>query len=70
MNQDALARAKSKGNPLIDGNLITFVWEMESAPLLIGDFNGREGSTPAFQEQVLPNTWTIWPLKKRQDAYR
>ena len=49
MNQDALARAKSKGNPLIDGNLITFVWERESAPLLIGDFDGREGSIRPFK---------------------
>ena len=70
MNQDALARAKPEGNPLIDGNLVTFVWERESAPLLIGDFDGWEGSNPAVLEGVSPNTWAIWPLKKRRDAHR
>jgi enterochelin esterase family protein len=35
-------RLKKEGNPLVDGNQVTFVWEGETAPLLISDFTDWE----------------------------
>jgi len=46
MTHPYLKRARIEGNPLIDGKQATFIWKGESAPLLIGDFNGWEGGSP------------------------
>ncbi|HEU5200205.1 MAG TPA: hypothetical protein VFU32_11240, partial [Ktedonobacterales bacterium] len=34
-----LERARREGTPLIDGETVTFVWQGQDAPQLIGDFN-------------------------------
>jgi len=37
-----IRRARKAGNPVIQGNRVTFIWEGDSAPELIGDINGWE----------------------------
>jgi enterochelin esterase-like enzyme len=37
--KDLLKRAKREGNPLIDGETVTFAWKGKHPPYLLGDFN-------------------------------
>jgi enterochelin esterase family protein len=65
-----LERAQQQGAPLIDGDRVTFVWEGESAPGLIGDFN-QWGSSPTgitYLERVVQNVWAV-TLTLPPDAY-
>jgi enterochelin esterase family protein len=59
MTHPYLKRARIEGNPLIDGNRATFIWHGESAPLLIGDFNGWEGGSPAALGPVAQDLWAF-----------
>ncbi len=42
MKKDWLDRVRLEGNPLPDGETVTFVWQGESAPQLIDDLHGWE----------------------------
>jgi enterochelin esterase-like enzyme len=67
---DLLQRAKKEGTPLIDGNHVTFVWQGETAPDIIGDFNGwgwSEGAKTKMEE-VAPEVWT-YTLELARSAY-
>lgn len=60
-SDDLLERAKQEGTPLIDGEDVTFVWEGERAPYLIGDFNewdNPEKPKLPMREHV-PGVWTL-----------
>lgn len=65
-----LERARAEGAPLIDGDQATFVWEGETAPELIGDFNewghGLLGAT--VLDQVESSIWAATVTLPR-DAY-
>jgi enterochelin esterase-like enzyme len=50
-------RVKQQGNPLIDGEQVTFVWQGESAPQLMGDFTDWERGTPITLEPVAAEVW-------------
>jgi len=63
-----LKRVRREGNPLIDGNRVTFIWQGDSAPSLIGDFNGWEGGSPAELEPVGPGLW-VFQTEFPDDAY-
>jgi len=65
-----LQRAKEHGNPVIDGDTATFVWEGESAPELIGDFNawGQSATGAGYMSQVSHRVWT-YSITLPQDSY-
>lgn len=67
---ELLERAKAEGAPVIDGSQAIFVWEGETAPELIGDFNqwGQSQAGVAVMEQIAPNIWT-YTLELPPDAY-
>lgn len=56
-----IKRAQEEGNPLIDNDQATFLWEGETPPRLIGDFNwwGRDGSPDIPAEQIEPGLWAF-----------
>src|SRR5688572_13537657 len=39
ISNSTIQRAKRSGNPVIDGNRATFIWEGKTAPYLMSDFN-------------------------------
>lgn len=49
-------RVQRDGNPLIDGDQVTFVWAGETAPLLIGDFTGWHSGVAL--ERAEDGVWT------------
>ncbi|MFW5748536.1 MAG: alpha/beta hydrolase-fold protein [Chloroflexota bacterium] len=56
--QNLLARASANGTPVIDGVQATFIWQGETAPQLIADFN-EWGSTEAISmQETAPGVWT------------
>ncbi len=65
-----LERAQAGGNPVMDGNTATFVWEGEEAPFVLGDFNswGYEGEDSIHMTQIVPEVWTKTVTVPR-DAY-
>jgi enterochelin esterase family protein len=44
-----IQQAKKNGNPIIDGNEVTFFWEGDHAPKLISDWNGWDDSSRPFR---------------------
>lgn len=70
MAQDLRKRLHTEGNPLIDGDQATFVWEGESAPLLRGDFNHWSVELPDLirLKESAPGVWTH-TLTLPRDAY-
>ncbi len=68
--ENILKRAKEQGTPLIDGDTATFVWEGETAPEVIGDFNawGQSASGTGYMSQVSHGVWT-YSITLPQDAY-
>jgi enterochelin esterase family protein len=60
MNPDTLLeRAQHESNPLIDGDKAIFLWQGESAPYLIGDFNDW-GRGPAGAAVLEPAGRGLW----------
>jgi enterochelin esterase family protein len=62
-----LERAQ-EGTPIIDGEIVTFVWHGPQPPQLIGDFTNWEYGTPLELSRAAPELWTrtlTFPL----DAY-
>jgi enterochelin esterase-like enzyme len=53
-----LARAYTEGTPLIDGDTVTFVWQGDRAPQLVGDWTNWEGGAPIALQPVAPRVWT------------
>ena len=70
-----ILRAKESGNPLIDGNEVTFFWEGRTAPTLVGDFNNWDSSVTHFKRispRLQPaSAKTVWfcTLSLPRDAY-
>lgn len=67
---DILKRAKENGTPLIDGDTAIFVWEGETAPEVIGDFNawGQSATGTGYMQQVSKGVWT-YSITLPADAY-
>ncbi|MEP6894757.1 MAG: esterase family protein, partial [Chloroflexota bacterium] len=71
-----LLHAKESGNPIIDGNEVTFFWEGKTAPTLVGDFNNWEPTTATHLKRISPrlqpasakSTWSC-TLSLPRDAY-
>ncbi|MFH2102271.1 MAG: alpha/beta hydrolase-fold protein [Chloroflexota bacterium] len=49
MNQSLLNLARQRGNPVIDGEKATFLWEGQSAPSLIDDLHGWDANPQPFK---------------------
>lgn len=67
MKKDLLQRVRSEGNPLIDGETVTFVWGGESAPHLIDDVHGWE-ENPLRLKRVGAGTWAF-SFQLARDSY-
>ena len=70
-----LQRAKESGNPVIDGNEVTFFWEGNHAPQLMSDWNGWDDSprpfkrlSPRLQAATAKSVW-FCTLSLPRDAY-
>jgi enterochelin esterase family protein len=70
-----ILRAKESGNPIIEGDKVTFYWEGKTAPTLAGDFNDWDSSSTKFTRispTLLPAsakpTWSCTVTLPR-DAY-
>lgn len=68
MSTGLLSLAQAQGSPLIDGDLVTFIWQGEKAPRLIGDFTDWQNGRPVDMEDVAPHTW-IYKDKFPRDGY-
>jgi enterochelin esterase-like enzyme len=68
MSKSILKRLKKEQSPLIDGDIVTFVWQGEHAPLLVGDFTGWEAGNPIVMKKADPGLWT-YRLTLPSDAY-
>ena len=64
---ELLERAREGGTPLIDGDIVTFVWQGDRPPALIGDFTEWEASP----QPLKPAGGGLWihTEKISQDAY-
>ncbi len=62
-----LERVHREGNPLIDGNTVTFVWEGAAAPHLIDDLHGWE-ENPQVLVKSAPGLWSL-TLELEPQAY-
>lgn len=75
ISNSVIQRAFKEGNPVIDMDHATFIWEGESAPHLIGDFNHWEGAPKRFKRvspKLIPDSAkSIWyaALTFPRDAY-
>lgn len=62
-----LQLAQQTGTPLIEGHLATFVWQGDTPPPLIGDFNDWQGDSTVWQKGS-DEVW-IYQLELPLDAY-
>ena len=75
MKKDLLERLRLEGNPLIDSETVTFLWQGESAPQLIDDLHGWEDNPQRLKrigtDSSAGSELTLWafsfPLAR--DAY-
>ena len=67
MNTNLLELARKNGNPVIEGNHVTFVWKGKSAPCLIDDIHEWE-ENPQKLTRFAPDLWT-YSLDLNRDAY-
>jgi enterochelin esterase-like enzyme len=63
-----LDRARRHGTPLIEESRAIFVWEGETPPRLMADFNGWEDGAPDEFEWVDENLWAFG-IELPEDAY-
>lgn len=56
MNTNLLELARKNGNPIIQGNQVTFVWKGKSAPHLIDDIHMWE-EAPQKMKRIAPELW-------------
>lgn len=76
MTKDLLQRLHDEGNPLIDGETVTFIWAGDSAPHLIDDLHGWE-QNPQRLKRISPGPLgssardALWAcsFKLARDAY-
>ncbi len=74
-SMNTLQRAKEFGNPVIQGNRATFLWEGKTAPHLISDIHGWEENPKPFKRisstLTLASPKTMWScsLTLPRDAY-
>lgn len=68
--EQLLQRAQEAGGPIVDGPHVTFVWQGESAPEIIGDFNNWGGGPigSANMTRIAPLLWT-YETDLPEDAY-
>jgi enterochelin esterase family protein len=57
MNTNLLELARKHGNPVIQGNQVTFVWKGKSAPYFIDDIHMWEDG-PQKMKRIAPELWT------------
>ena len=62
-----LEKAKEHGDPIIEGNQVTFVWEGKTAPYLVDDIHGWE-EHPQRMRRVAKELWG-YSMKLSADAY-
>jgi enterochelin esterase family protein len=55
---DLLTQAKNAGTPLIHDNQVTFLWQGENPPVLMGDFQQWHKATAITLTETAPNLWT------------
>ena len=67
MSADITQRLKKEGNPLIDGEEVTFLWKGKKPPHLIDDLHGWE-SNPQSMQRIEPGIWAC-SFTLLQDAY-
>ena len=74
-SNSTILRAKESGNPIIDGNEVTFFWEGKRVPTLVGDFNYWDSASTPFKRispRLQPaSTKSVWycTLSLPRDAY-
>jgi enterochelin esterase family protein len=66
-NHPLLEKAKESGNPVIEGNQVTFVWQGKSAPNLVDDVHGWE-DYPQKMTRIEKDIWG-YSLQLPADAY-
>jgi enterochelin esterase-like enzyme len=62
-----LAKALRKGNPVIEGETITFLWEGKAAPRLVDDLHNWEEGPQTMQREGA-GVWSL-PMNLAIDAY-
>jgi enterochelin esterase family protein len=60
-------KAKEHGNPLIEGNQVTFIWQGKTAPRIIDDVHGWEDH-PQKMTRIEKGWWAYW-MELPADAY-
>jgi enterochelin esterase-like enzyme len=63
-----LERAEKEGTPLIDGNTVTFVWQGNNPPKLMGDFTDWQRKPSLDLTEIAPQVWT-YSREFASDAY-
>ena len=63
-----IRRALESGNPVVQGNKATFLWQGEFAPLLISEVHGWEDRPRPFKQTSNPALWSA-SLTVPRDAY-
>ncbi|NOH01158.1 MAG: esterase family protein [Chloroflexi bacterium] len=58
MTHNLLHLARANGNPVIEGNHVTFVWQGKSAPYFIDDIHMWENN-PQRMKRVAPDLWAF-----------
>ena len=58
MNTNLLQLARQFGNPVIEGNRVTFVWKGKSAPRFISDIHQWE-ENPQRMKRLNPDLWAV-----------
>jgi enterochelin esterase-like enzyme len=59
---------QSNQTPIIENDLVTFVWKGRTAPLLVGDFTGWDTNTYVTMKKQAPGIWT-YQIPFKPDAY-
>lgn len=67
MTHHLLQLARKFGNPVIEGNRVTFVWKGKSAPCLIDDIHQWEDA-PQKMKRIAPDLWA-YSLELDSAAY-
>jgi len=62
-----IEKTKEQGNPLIEGNQVTFVWQGKSAPRLVDDLHGWEDN-PQKMTRIETGLWA-YSMELPADAY-
>ncbi len=68
MSNDLIQKVKQLGNPIIEGNTVTFVWLGNTAPQLISDLNDWGWPDPFQLTAFEPGVW-IYQCELPLDSY-